>query len=694
MPARQKLTKAEVNWPGPCPFLDFPWKTAAPRPGRPGCRFPSNGGWLWGVIFTLPFQLYRVLDLHSLLAFLTAAPKTYVIKLHRRENPGEGLMQAAKVIHLVYDWALRRERIEKVLEEVEGPGKHLLALVYVAEERGATESELLTCVEGSPPARVIYLLGKLEQELLIFPRQGDNGRIYHGFEELVGLVLPTALPALWHSGAEGANWVSYRHFLTAHLCHFLCQVALGEIKITQNGEMHRKNQQELALRFTLGEKLSSAIPGEEVQFLLHFTAQTRLVLQEEGRLHLSDEGKALLRGERREASRQVQEWWMKSRVKGMERTLAALGMIIPANAQESSGRIATLADLLWIYTGQHRKQYHDTKASFTWESLPKVLQELWLLGFVDFGMSKGRIGWVRLDRKSLLVFSSDEDPHGEESASSRPISLPNMESLVPILSPLAWLARLEMVGRRSNDEFMTRYRFSKESVIQGLQAGLEMGQFKELLRWLGFEGPAAQTLVEWASTYASTLFMDALILKVSDAERFRELQEIPEFLALVGEVIPGFGFVVTRQNKPRIKELLQHFGLVPGEDFRKTLTLEPVVLDQPGYSWALPVPETGAPAYRESPTTVRIAPHSNRDERGQLTPEQEAAQRIGAIESAISEDKKIEFNYHSPAPRRITLQPILLIKQKSPVKLIGIEVDTGHRNEYMLDQVKSLRIVE
>jgi len=654
--------------------------------------------------------------LHSLFDFLTAAPKSFVIKLHRRDQPGEGLMQATKVVQLVYDWAMRPERIAQSLKEADVQGRYLLALIYASEERGAAESELLSSREGFPPSQALMLLGKLEQDLLIFSREGDKARSFHGFRDMAAPVLTEVLreQCLAGPGTESASWISFRHFLTAHLCHFLCQVALGAVKITQSGEMHRKDHQELAQRFAFGERLSAALPGEEVQLLLQFSALTGLVLQEDGILYLSAEGKALLRGDRGEAWNKMAEWWLRRRAGGMSRTLMALA----ATAGGAPVRISPLANLLWIYSGPQRKTYHDSKASFTWENLPRVLQEMWLLGFVDFGMSKGKIAWFRPDRNAIsLLPAPDEIAAPEDAAApagigfpaagpaapghvpesvhpSRPISLPNMESLVPLDSPLGWQHRLELVGRKSNDEFMGRFKFTKDSVIQGLQAGLSMEEFKDLLAWLGFEAPARQTLLDWASTYASTLFMDALVLKVSDAMRLQELQEIPQFLELVTEVIPGYGFVLMRQNKSRVKELLQHFGLVPGEDSRRILDLSPVTPGSAGSGWAFTVPEYGPPAYRESPGSLRAPPNPMQDKNGQASREQELAARIESLETAIIQEKTIEFSYSAPQLRRISLKPLLLIKHKDPIKLIGIEADSGHRNEYLLDQMKALRVME
>lgn len=632
-------------------------------------------------------------------------------------------MQATKVVQLVYDWAVKPDRIIQSLQAADVQGRYLLALIYASEERGAAESELLGSQEGFPPSQALMLLGKMEQDMLIFSREGDKVRSFHGFRELADIILPAAIAEQFIAGPglESASWISFRHFLSAHLCHFLCQVSLGAVKITQNGEMHRKDQQELSQRFAFGERLSAALPGEEVQLLLHFTVMTGLVLQEDGLLHLSPEGKALLRGERRDAWRKMTEWWMENRVRGMAHTLKAMAGI---PGESSACRIAPWSNILWIYSGQQRKGFQDHKASFTWENLPRVVQEMWLLGLADFGMAKGRIAWLRPDREAMgqlglrhsedhtVAATSDEPPRmdsdsvtaavavavpnriPESAHPSRPISLPNMESLVPLDSPLGWQYRLELVGRKSNDEFMGRFRFTKDSVIQGLQAGLAMNEFEDLLGWLGFETPARQTLRDWAATYASTLFMDALVLKVSDAMRFRELQEIPQFLELVTEVIPEYGFILNRQNKARVKELLQHFGLVPGEDSRRVLDLAPVHLGPAGQAWELPAPEVGPPAYRESPGSLRAPPQQSPEKNGQASREQELAVRIDTLETAIAQEKMIEFSYSAPLLKRITLKPLLLIKHKDPIKLIGIESDSGHRNEYVLEQVKALRVME
>ncbi|MBW8889465.1 MAG: hypothetical protein JF616_17045 [Fibrobacteres bacterium] len=601
-------------------------------------------------------------------------------------------MQAGKVIELVHEWALRPERVAAVLAGADASGRHLLALVYAAEERGATEAELLGCLDGFPPSQALMLLGKLEQDLLLYSREGEKTPSYHGFQDLAGMVLPTALAELAAAGQgiESAAWIAYRHFLLSHLCHFLAQVALGSAKITQSGELHRKDAQELANRFAFGERLSGALADEEVQFLLHFAVTAGLVLQEDGTLRLSSEGKAFPGLEREEAWRRFAAWWLRSRVRGLS---AALEAFAGFPAEPIAYKASAWANLLWIHSGAYRKTYGDPKTSYTWENLPRALQEMWLLGLVDFGLAKGRIAWVRPDREAMARAVS-QVPAVPVPSPARPISLPNLETLVPLDAPLERLAQLELVALKSNDEFMGRWRFTKESVIKGLQAGLTPEKFAGLLTWLGFEAHARQTLLEWAATYSSTMFLDTLVLKVSDPVRFRELQEIPQFLELITEVIPGYGFSLSRQNKPRVRELLHHFGLVPGEDARRIVELAPVALAGAAQAWEFSKPDAGPPAYRETPGNLKVAPPQPQDPASQASREQELAVKMETLEGAIAAGKKVEFSYAAPTLKRLSFKPLLILKHKDPPKVIGIEADSGHRNEYVLEQMKALRVLE
>jgi hypothetical protein len=47
-----------------------------------------------------------------------------------------------------------------------------------------------------------------------------------------------------------------------------------------------------------------------------------------------------------------------------------------------------------------------------------------------------------------------------------------------------------------------------------------------------------------------------------------------------------------------------------------------------------------------------------------------------------------------PTAPRLRLKPLHLLRHKSPMKLIGVDSASGHRNEYLIDQVQFLKVVE
>ncbi len=604
-------------------------------------------------------------------------------------------MQTAQVSQAAFAWLERSERIGEVVERLTPTLRNLLLFIYACEERGVQEEEVTVQMAPLDSDEIRHHLRHLEHEVLIYSREGDY-RTYHGFEEFGPYVLEHGLKekALRDGEAAQAQWMVYAHFLKSHLAHFLAQTALGNVKVTQGGELHRKDLQSLAGRFSLASKLSPAAGEEEAVFLYRFAAETRAVKLDEGRLHLSTQGREIVEGDSPTAVTGLLDWWLEKRTGGLRCFLQVLASLEAGTVF----RIGALADLIWAYGGVKKKNYAELRGGITWENLPKPLQELWLLGFLDFGMAKGRIQFARLNLDyalPLIAPSGTEDVPAVEPSGSGPIGLPNLECLVPVMLPLTSQYRVELCSDRENDEILARHRFTKKSVVQGLQVGLKLESFKELISWLGFDPSAQGTLLEWANTYASTYFLDALVLKVSDTGRLGELMDIPEFLALTREVIPGFGFIVEREQKDKVRDLLGHLGLIPGEDPRRILHLQPVSTDMQADTWKLPKLDYGDFRYSEAdiPKAPRKGPKkplpSEAAQAGILNPEE----KITLVESALETGSQLELKLGDKSAR-VVVSPILLIKHRNPAKIIGIEKETGHRNEYVLDQIRFMRTLK
>jgi hypothetical protein len=521
----------------------------------------------------------------------------------------------------------------------------------------------------------------LEYELLIFCREGE-ARSYHGFREMVALLLPELLAEFAvPETTSGAAFISNAAHVGSHFCHLLGRAARGELRLTQAGDLHRKSLQDLARAFASGAGLSAAASEDEAVFLFRFAADAGLLLEDEGVLRPAPLAAVWLDEGRIEWMERLREWWLRRRLGGMSRTLKFLAD--KAGADGAYG-VSSLAPLLSVFMGWDRAQAKPADSS-TWENLPLTLRELWILGGVDFALSKGRIRWGRL--------LSEAKVSGGDASAEPARGLPNFEALIPVSAPLHRQFQVEVLARRDNDEMLARFRFTKESVVQGLQAGITADSLQELAAWLGFEAPARRALEDWAAAYVAAVFREIFVLCVRDAGRFAELTDFPQFMELVTEVIPGYGFVLPRAAKEPARELLRVFDLVPGEESALPRALQPVAAPASDSGWALPVVAQGEIVYRHAPPLRRELPSLG--ERGARSRVEETlSQRIQILEGAIRLGKTVEFAYNGNGVGRVQAQPLHVLRNRDPVKLIAVEAGSGHRNEYLLDQVQGLRVLD
>ncbi len=630
--------------------------------------------------------------MQTLSDFLASAPKTHLAKLYRRDNPDAGLVSGTKVSSAVLSRALDPERLEAVLDGLEPEGRRLLLAVYASEERGMLESELVRGCEGGATVAG-YWLGVLEYELLALRREGEH-RSYHGFRELASLLLPRLI-AEFAPAAEAPTqtaWIANSAHAASHFCHFLARAARGDLRLTQTGELHRKSLTDLAKGFGAGDMLSESVGQEEAVFLFRFAVDSDLLVDDEGVLRLSPSAPEWLENGGEELAHRLREWWMRKRARGITRLLESLSVpTAPAAGAGSASPVrgvAGLGPLFSVYEGWDKVRGKTPSELTTWENMPRLLRELWLLGGAEFAMSRGRIRWVR-------VLSSAERAERAAPAPETPRGLPNFEALVPGGIPLGRLFQIELLAVRENDERVTRYRFTKDSVLAGLRSGLGTELLEEVAAWLGFEVPARRVLGEWAATYASAVFRDLHVLRVRDVTRFADLESFPQFMELVTEVIPAYGFVIPRAARERARDLLRVFDLQPGDEgegvFPGSAGRRPVIGEGTDIAWSLPVFTHGEAAYRHVAPVRREHPAER--ERAGRSREETPALRLRALENAIAAQRSVEFTYGN-GTARVKVQPLHVLRNRDPMKLIGVDLASGHRNEYALDQMQALRAGE
>jgi len=261
---------------------------------------------------------------------------------------------------------------------------------------------------------------------------------------------------------------------------------------------------------------------------------------------------------------------------------------------------------------------------------------------------------------------------------------------------------VELLAERLNDDNLTRYRFTKESVICGLQTGLGYPAFIQLMQWLNFDSSSRQVLEEWASCYQLSSFLDVLILRMNDTQRFNELRAMPQFRELTSEVIPNFGFIIPRKNKDLIRDFLKQFGLYPGASEIKITDTRPVEVEENYKDSISSVLTYGRVDYSLDEkahvgTIHELSLHGQLSSpvhklslHGQLSSSLEEKTRI--IEDAIATEKNVEMSFMENDRKRILVRPLHLVKDNESVKIIATEIQSGHRNQYVLADVTSLRV--
>jgi hypothetical protein len=63
------------------------------------------------------------------------------------------------------------------------------------------------------------------------------------------------------------------------------------------------------------------------------------------------------------------------------------------------------------------------------------------------------------------------------------------------------------------------------------------------------------------------------------------------------------------------------------------------------------------------------------------------------LEGAIAAQRVVEFTY-GDGTVRVRAQPLHVLRNRAPMKLIAVDLASGHRNEYDLDRMLALRVGE
>lgn len=444
-------------------------------------------------------------------------------------------------------------RLPKLFESFEQWQKTVFLVICRSGSRGLRFKELRLAAPVGHVNELTDFVTFLAKEFIVWRTEGDaENSVYRPFEESFKFAFSLEQEFV---DVKDKHVVYYDALLDFHVCRLLSMLKLGELRINNAGELHRRSQQICESAFTFSKQLSSKAAADETVLILQFLTAQNWISARDDMLTLSSEVLPFLNKNGFRLHQEMCHWWLGVRFGGKHAHLASL-----LNAMKNPVSVQSALELFWALDPTVRLALNGE--SYTFEKLPRVLRELWFLGVVDFYTAKnGAILAVGLNE---LGRSRAEKILGGESAEIS--TLPNFEMIVPANSSPRVLFYAACLAQVQNDETYLRFKFEKEPFLEALRSGFADSEIRQFYGWIKPPENVASTLEEWAASFFTSSIFNARVLKIGDKAILDDLSEFPQFMKFVYEKIPGYGFLINPTFESDIREILTHYGLAPAEE--------------------------------------------------------------------------------------------------------------------------------
>ncbi len=481
--------------------------------------------------------------------FLNEMTKPQLKELHAKAFESKGLLNNAKILSETIAFFTATERFHAFYESLEPWKKLCIFLIYRSESRGLELGELRLAAPSDKRDAVEPFLIEAAKSLYIWRSRPEKGACaYFGFSDfLKEILLSPENPA-----DENARFLNYEDMLVWHLCQMLAFARLGKMKMNGAGILNRRSFQICEESFRYSRQLSPDAFREEVTLLLEFLSTQHWIEQRGTDLLVTEDAFEFLKHNGFRLKNELLEWWIKRRFRGdMDFFRHVLFSIKRDASAENAMRI------LWTLDPSFRMPLSEGEIS--WASLSKPLEELWLLGLVEFSAQAGMVSAVRLTSwaKDWLATSAAPMLGAQISA------LPNFELVISVKSAPRVLFLSACLAEVQNDEPYLRFSISRESFLNGLKTGFSKEIAESFDGWINAPANVREAMKEWAACYYDSSFLSVRLLKMDNAEVREALTAFPQFMEMVEEAIPGYGFIIKPQFEDKIRELLKHYGLEP-----------------------------------------------------------------------------------------------------------------------------------
>ncbi len=492
--------------------------------------------------------------------FLDNMAKPQLKELHAKAFGSKGLLNNAKILSETLGFFTDSARFEKFYVSLE-PWKRLcLFLIYHSESRGLELNELRLAAPANKRDEVEPFLLESAKGLYLWRSKTEKGSyVYLGFEDFLKSVL---LATEECAPDEKMRFFSYEDMLVWHLCLVLSFVRLGKMKMNGTGNLHRRSIQFCEEAFRYSKTLSAEASREEIVLLMEFLSASGWIEQRGMDLCVTDVALDFLKHNGFRLKNEILEWWIKRRFHGSNDFFKHVLFSIRRNISAIHAE-----RILWILDPTFRLP---SEGDVRWSVLPKPLAELWLLGMLDFSVHSGKIVAVRLSTWAQEWLSAGATPMLGAQIST----LPNFEMVISVKSAPRVLFMSACLADVQNDEQYLRFSISRDSFLNGLKTGFSKDSVESFEGWISAPANVLEAMHEWEACYYDSSFSTVRVLKIDRAEIREALEKFAQFMEMVEEAIPGYGFIVKPEFEAKIRDLLKHYGLEPAVS-ASSVTVEP-----------------------------------------------------------------------------------------------------------------------
>jgi len=480
----------------------------------------------------------------SLQDYLQNAPKTVQTAFHRKFVHSTGILNNTRIISDICN-ALQGDPRWLELLPLDSWKHHMVCLIYASGNRGLTNAEILSTIPKDHRTEVQSLLQVLCEELVLYRSSGSTVS-YYGF---VDLKAHFELSWSIHNDEKTVPFQSHQQ-IHWHLAICLKSILLGEIQLTNTHELHRRSQKQLEDQLSLRNSLGTI---EERQLLLQFAADQNWIQVNQQTLILADSAWGQFAKPTERIRNRILGWWANLRMRSsLEQFRTQLGKLPP---------ILSVTDLIthfWPLLPDI--SYPDYESSYRFESLPRIIKEMWLLHFIELDFEKNRCQFATLSSSCKQWIQSGI---WTDALELKAHCTPNFEIFIPQNAPLNHLIALASFAEPRTDDTLICMNLQKERFLNALRSSLPTQVITETLESLKLPSIVQHACQEWRHIHEGSWIEDRTVLRIHNPSIWNELAQFPLFLEHTEDVIPNWGFLLKKSHILAVRDLLSQFGLEP-----------------------------------------------------------------------------------------------------------------------------------